>query len=323
MRYLPNSLKKLSSVKIRTFLGGKYRNHQRSKGLLLTESAEAMATAFRVSLRTNGYGQIAPRLDDYEILILCTSKDFYILEHNLDHLIRNIPQQCTKINVLLNGEKKVLEGIAEARQWKNVNVIEELDFLKEIEKLQGDIGLYNPSRRTWILQQCLKTIFVGFSELPILIIDSDTFVKNGFEVIGNGVQQLYVGNDFHYPYSRHIKKFLMINPIGLSFVHHVQLQKPEIIREIYGSDIVTGLSLWLRTGVALAEYSPVSEFQTYGDYILHKYPEMVRLNFHTHHLLDAREFKSQLGENPQRALESHLVNCDCDFITLANKHLVE
>jgi hypothetical protein len=173
------------------------------------------------------------------------------------------------------------------------------------------------------LQQCLKTIFVGFSELPILIIDSDTFVKNGFEVIGNGVQQLYVGNDFHYPYSRHIKKFLMINPIGLSFVHHVQLQKPEIIREIYGSDIVTGLRLWLRTGVALAEYSPVSEFQTYGDYILHKYPETVRLNFHIHHLLDAREFKRQLGENPQQALGSHLENCDCDFITLANKHLAE
>lgn len=323
MRYLPNSVKKFSTLKLRALLGEKHRNNQRNKGLLLKESAEAIATALRTSLRTNGYGKFSSQTDDYEILILCTSKDFYILEVNLDHIIQRIPRQCKKINVLVDIDAQALRDFVEIKKWRDVNVVEETIFSNEIKQLQSHINLYNPSRRSWILQQCLKTIFVSSSELPILIIDSDTFIKKDFEMIANGVQQLFAGNDFHFPYSRHIKKFLSINPIGLSFVHHVQLQKPGIIREIYGLDVIEGLGSWLRTGAALAEYSPVSEFQTYGDYMLQKHPESVRLNFHIHHLVDARDFKRQIAEDTKLALGSHIENCDCEFITLSNKHLVE
>jgi len=105
-------------------------------------------------------------------------------------------------------------------------------------------------------------------------------------------------------------------------VHHVQLQQPEIIREIYGTDVLDGLNRWMRTGFAHAEPSPISEFQTYGDYIFHRYPEKVNIFFHSHHLHDAREFKSKINGGIASALDPHLTACSCDFVTLINKHLL-
>lgn len=322
MIFLPSSIKRLFSLKFRSFLGERYRNHQRKKGQLLTQSAEAMATALRRSLNLNGYESHLKYFDEFEILILCTSKDFYILEQNLTHLISEKSKYCRKINILVNDNEDELNKIINENGWEQIEVTNESIFSAEIELLRHDINRFNPSRRSWILQQCLKTIFVAKSKLPVLIIDSDTFVKKQINVIGNGVQILYAGNDFHYPYSRHIKKFLGIDSVGLSFVHHVQLQKPEIICEIYGQDFLRGISSWLRSGVALAEFSPVSEFQTYGDFILQKYPEQVKMNFHTHHLVDARIFNAELKQGHSTTLERHLKNCDCNFVTLENKHLI-
>lgn len=322
MKYLPSSLKIFFSLRIRSYLGEIYRNHQRKKGQLLTQSAEAMATALRTSLNLNGYESHLKEFDEFEILILCTSKDFIILEQNLSYLISEKSKHCKKINILVNNNEDELDKLINENGWEHIEVANEAVFSREIELLRHDINRFNPSRRSWILQQCLKTIFVAKSKLPVLIIDSDTFLKKQINVIGNGVQVLYAGNDFHYPYSRHIKKFLGIDSVGLSFVHHVQLQKPEIICEIYGQDFLQGISSWLKCGVALAEFSPVSEFQTYGDFILQKYPEQVKINFHTHHLVDARIFKAELKLGHSTLLESHLKNCDCNFVTLENKHLI-
>jgi hypothetical protein len=245
------------------------------------------------------------------------------LEANLAHLVKNFSKNCQRINVIVDRNSPKLESLAKLNSWDRIRVIEESEYSAELAKLKKYIDLYNPSRRTWILQQCLKTIFVCYSELPVLIIDSDTFIKTGFSPINAGVQQLLVGNDYHYPYSSHIRKFLKINPIGLSFVHHVQLQQPAIVREIYGKNPVDGLSGWLNTGVSTAEYSPVSEFQTYGDFILQKYPEKVQINLHIHHLHDAREFKRNIARGLESSLGNHMERCDCDLITLANKHLIE
>lgn len=322
MKYLPTTFKRIIPLRFRASLGDKYRTFQRGKGQLLTDSAEIMATAFRLSLNANGYGSNLNDLEDFEILILCTSNDFYFLEENIAHITAISPKKLKKINILVNKDEEKLNEVSVNRGWKNVEILNESIFSREIEFLEGDISRFHPNRRSWILQQCLKTIFVANAKVPTLIIDSDTFIKNKIEPIGNGTQILFAGNDFHYPYSRHLRKFLGGRAIGLSFVHHVQLQKPEIVREIYGQDFLQGISRWLKTGIAVAEFSPVSEFQTYGDYILQNYPEKVKLNFHVHHFVDARTFSDELKQGNSKTLESHLRNCVCDFVTLENKHLV-
>jgi hypothetical protein len=317
------ALRILTPERIRVTLGARYRNRKRNKGIILTNSAEALATALRASLRANGHGiqSNKPTNDSFEILLLCKADDIYIVEANLTHIFKSISSDCQKINVIVDKHSYRLKEIADSNSWENLRIIEESEFKSEISKLDEFIALYNPSRQAWIRQQCLKTYFVGQSQLPILIIDSDTFLKTGYNPINQGVQLLLAGNDYHYPYSRHIEKFLAIKPIGLSFVHHIQLQQPKIVRKIYGEDVIIGLKRWLNTGVSTAEYSPISEFQTYGDYLLQHQPESVRLYFHIHHLQDAREFKSNLSQGMEIALGNHYRKCDCEVITLANKHL--
>ena len=316
-------MRMFSTLKFRSFFGALYRNYKRNKGRALTESAEVLASALRTSLRTNGYGRAVSELDEYDVLLLCKSHDFYIVENNIAHIIQHPNLQFRKIHVIVDQDSKSLTKICNSHGWKQVEVIEESKYEAEISNLEKFINLYNPSRRSWIRQQCFKTIFVALSDIPVLIIDSDTFIKSDYNPISNGIQELFAGNDFHYPYSSHIKKFLRLKPIGLSFVHHVQLQQPSIIHQIYGENFIDGLQNWLKTGVSIAEYSPISEFQTYGDFLLQRYPEKVRLNFHIHHLWDARDFKLNLESGLENALGPHYSKCDCDFVTLSNKHLIQ
>jgi hypothetical protein len=290
---------------------------------MLSRSAEVIATSLRNSLNKNGYGLHFGEADQFEILLLCTSNDFYILEENLKHIQKRAPKECQRISIIVDKDSEYLNNRIELNKWQGIAVIEESRYAKEVSELQRAIDRFNPMRQNWILQQCLKTLFVGASDLPVLIIDSDTFVNLNFHFIGGGVQLLCVGNDFHYPYSRHINKFLKIDPMGLSFVHHVQLQQPQIVQEIYGENVVAGLIRWLESGLAQAEPSPVSEFQTYGDFILHNYPEKVKVFFHNHHFQDAVFFKSNLNLGMELALAPHLQNCGCDLVTLSNKHIVD
>jgi hypothetical protein len=46
---------------------------------------------------------------------------------------------------------------------------------KKSYSYKKSIDQFNPMRQNWILQQCLKTLFVEESDLPVLIIDSGHF----------------------------------------------------------------------------------------------------------------------------------------------------
>lgn len=308
--------------KLRIRVGASWREFQRKKGKLLSGSAEVLASSLRKSLNANGYGLNLEGEDQFEILLLCTSNDFFILEENLRHIQKRVSKKCQRISIIVNKNAEILINRINLNKWENIFVIDETRYEKEVLQLQKSIDQFNPMRQNWILQQCLKTLFVVESDLPVLIIDSDTFVNSDINFIGQNVQLLYAGNDFHFPYSRHINKFLKVYAIGLSFVHHVQLQQPHIVREIYGSDVVIGLRRWLQSGLAQSEPSPISEFQTYGDYILRNYPESVKLFFHNHHFQDAAIFKLNFMLSLELALSPHLQNCDCHLITLSNKHLL-
>ncbi len=301
---------------LREKINYRIRLAQRYHWLPLQESANATAVRFHLSLSENGYGPST--LDDgskFKVLFLVKSEDLDLWLANLTHLSETYKDQIISVTAIL--EKFPSSSIFEQISIKGfpVEIITEEEFDKDLRILKPQIEKYARVRQPWIKQQVIKTLYVARQDSPVLILDSDTFIMKPMAFLNPASQLLLCGSDFHSPYSRHIKKFLGIIPTATSFVHHCQLQTPAVLKEIYGEQIIQGINKWLASGIKLAEYSAVSEFQTYGDYILNWYPEAISIYFHQHHEVPKSEIKGQLD----KYLSGHRLECNCDLLTLTFK----
>ena len=301
---------------MRKLAGELGRRIQRLHWRPLELSVNATAVRFQKSLKANGYGTPQTHKNGHmDILYLVKSSDIDLWIENLVHTVTTLTEQEVFIIAILDKAPSAEELTKILSIDSNICIKLESEYELQINELNPEISKYNPARQSWIKQQVLKTIYVGATTNPTIILDSDTYLMKNLGFQTRNTQLLLCGADFHSPYSKHLKKFLGIIPTATSFVHHCQLQYPELVREIYGQDLTSGLKKWLRLGIKFAEYSAVSEFQTYGDYVLSKYPERVNLFFHKHHEISRKEIKGSIGA----FLLNHKRDCDCDLLTFINK----
>jgi hypothetical protein len=299
----------------RNFIGKYIRSIQRHNYSILQESSNATAVRFQKSLRINGYENSADNNNELDFLYMVKDSDLNLWIENLAHTTSVLKGSNVNYFAILDQEPSLDNANRIKEVCPNLVVKFESDYKNELSELNLEIKKFSSNRQTWIRQQVLKSLFVGSNSKPTVILDSDTYIMKNLCFENNSVQMLLCGSDFHSPYSRHLKKFLGIVPTATSFVHHCQLQYPEFVREIYGQDLISGLKRWLRLGIKFAEYSAVSEFQTYGDYVLSKYPDRVKLFFHKHHEVSRKEVKGSVREY----LLHHGKECDCDLLTFINK----
>jgi hypothetical protein len=219
-----------------------------------------------------------------EVLILCSRKHLNKLQISLEQA-RKLYGEALKVTIL-HEDSPESDSYSRSLAKSSTIFLNEKVFKQDIEKLERVLGRFNPDRYTWVLQQCLKTLYVAQSRAPVLILDCDTLLTRNIDFVGNGKSVLLVGSKphskFHYPYSIHVEKYLGKKASSINFVHHCQLQYPEIVREIYSLDPIKGLESWLLKGLVPFEFSSVSEFQTYGEFVLQRYPETVKLYSHEH-----------------------------------------
>ena len=316
-------MSRLVPIQIRSFLGALIRNFLRNRGKWLTIAVDGAVEPLSRSLEINGYGNLPKNDTKYEILFLSKSEDIDILLTNIKNIAKPVLENCMRINVIVNIDSQAISKVlSSADLGIAIEVFDENVLFEEIPHLNKAINRYNRDRHSWYLQQVLKTLFVYHHHCPVLIIDSDTVIISPINFIQDERQILLVGKSFHFPYSRHIQKYLGSSPLPFSFVHHCQLQQPHIVKEIYGNNIVEALNRWLEVGHSIAEYSCVSEFQTYGDFLLRKYPEKVRLLFHKHEFLDVQGYESEISTeilDLAIARDRHIGSTD--LLTFANKHL--
>ena len=309
-------VKRFIPAKTRKLVGELGRRVQRLHWRPLELSVNATAVRFQKSLRANGYGVLPIyKNGPTNILYLVKSSDIDLWAENLVHTVSTLTGHKISIVAILDKAPSAEDLARVLGISSNICIKLESEYEQQIIALNPEISKYNAARQSWIKQQVLKTFYVGTATNPTLILDSDTYIMKNIRFQTSTTQLLLCGADFHSPYSKHLKKFLGIVPTATSFVHHCQLQYPELVREIYGQDLISGLKKWLRLGIKFAEYSAVSEFQTYGDYILTKYPERVKLLFHTHHEVSRKEVTGSIREY----LLHHRKECDCDLLTFINK----
>jgi hypothetical protein len=314
-------IRRLTFLRLRSAIGQKVRNYRRRKIELFIASAHELS----VTLKRSPILNICPLWNDshagFEFLIPAKDSHIDFLNINLKNLAEKYGGGI-KINVLVSEEIADSVQTPDILSGRVIIVTENL-FHEELKELKGYISRFNENRWNWLKQQCLKTLFVSYSSNPIVILDADTLLVKPINFQPNGKNLLLMGSDlhshFHAPYSLHIKRYLGFNPLPINFTQHCQIQEPNYVREIYTKKTVQGLSKWLESGRIPFEFSPVSEYQTYAEYVRKVYPTKTVMYSHNHHLSYLTKPPIQTDYLGLLSVDEHLKgSCqdDCDLVTM-------
>lgn len=214
----------------------------------------------------------APKIS---VLIPIISKDYEHLNLAIRKILENTLNPVKEVVIVYSGPAPDVDEFGKIP----IRVLSEDEFIPEwIEKL---LLSYEKSRQGWIRQQVIKFLGVAKSETSAtLICDSDTFLVSPQLWLDEvGRQQLQVCHEYSKDYEDHYQKVFGNFPKQtqkISYVTHHQLMQKSVVLEMFGENL-EGLEFWLNLG-DLKATSPISEYHSYGRYILERYPEKVLLS---------------------------------------------
>lgn len=214
-----------------------------------------------------------------DVVIPATSKDLAVLTVSVESIFKYLLNPIGKLTVVCPA--KDLEIFSFVLP-KNVSVISEEIFLP------GDIlstchRVAPKARLGWTIQQAIKFYSALSTEREaVLVFDSDTVLINNQGFLGvDGIQSLSISDEYHLPYQNHFRSFLKnerVPSFPFSFVTHHQLMKKSIVRDFLKFDLLgyEGLSEWI-SYFDFSNFSPACEYHSYGTFLLHNRPDLVRL----------------------------------------------
>lgn len=204
--------------------------------------------------------------ESLKVVIPVHSKDVECLALTCAGVLRNARPRPSEVLIVTNDvgrcESKIAELTSSDRAF--ISVIAEDDVISRAG-IRGLLDGFPRERLGWVLQQVIKFQTACESEIPVLVLDSDTVLIAPRTFLKSGKVLLMVGTDSHKPYFEHIRNYFDAKPKmePLSFVTHHQLMHPSVLRDMFIR--FGGLSRWLKLGIGKrGSASPVSEYQTYG-----------------------------------------------------------
>jgi len=209
-------------------------------------------------------------LPTIDIAIPCHVKDFENLPLVVHGVRANIRNPVGKI-ILITPDylsKDLQSQFPDCHVLTDENVLG-ADIANAIARLVPQ------DRRGWITQQIIKFRVALFSgEVATLILDADTILlKPRIFLDAQGIQILCIATEYHSPYKEHQRKVFGGQNHLLSFVTHHQLMKRDTLRGIFGQN---GEGLLHYINLAdFSERSAVSEYDTYGEWILAHKPNEI------------------------------------------------
>jgi len=197
------------------------------------------------------------QVESFKLLILSSLNDSSLALLNAQHMADLYSKQIISIEVISPGELDLF-GFDSRIISINENELISNGLVRDLIKDFGE-------RSNWIKQQYLKMYSVANSDVPVLILDADTFLNRPIFLFDINEHMLLINTkDFHYPYTSHARNFFGRPQPLLNFVNHLQIQFPEIYLRLFPQGFDDGWLEWAKLGKIYGEDSPVSEFQTYA-----------------------------------------------------------
>lgn len=216
----------------------------------------------------------------YDVIICVGWKDVFVVKKTIEYVRKNL--QADVIYLILNREDMCFFDV-EYCSRKNIVVIDEDKLINGVtlkavaEALSGKKSSFSTG---WYFQQFLK---IGFSLSPYakeyyLIWDADTLPLSHIPFEKNGKLLYTMKKEYHKPYFDVIESLWGLKKQNdFSFIAEHMIIKTSIMKELISAIQPKNSNDWI-TCITKAlppdEQNCFSEFESYGTYVNHYYPEL-------------------------------------------------
>lgn len=217
-----------------------------------------------------------------DVVIACIDKDLPTLKFCIQAARLFIEDGVDRIYVVA-PESPAIRAVALGQDAIFIN---ENDVLPELKRADVRCTVNGLDRSGWIFKQILVLAADRISPAEhILVLDADTILIRPHRFLFHGKTTFFVSDELHPPYFEAYRRLLRMPwRFPLSFVSHYMLferRRLTALRAAIEAE-ADGLS-WHRAILALAdgtkEISFFSEYETYGNFCLFKYPDDVLLQY--------------------------------------------
>lgn len=214
---------------------------------------------------------------DISLVIPTVSKDFDLLEKVIGNAIRYVHPRITHVFIVSPLDEQI-------RNFCNRNGYTHIDENSVLGYGKSKIKytVKNIDRSGWIFQQLLKLsgdVFVQTRHY--LIVDSDTILINPHTFITSGKSVFLMNEEWNEPYFKTFKKmFGYTAPTHLSLTSHMMIFDTVALREMKSELENKHRMSWDEVYLSMLdpdEVSCISDYETYGNWFLNKYPEKTML----------------------------------------------
>jgi hypothetical protein len=242
---------------------GKVRQRRSEKFSFINEAVNLTTECLTKYFEDKKSFLLRVQAESFNVLILSTKKDMQLAFMNANHMLELYPSQIFSIEIITQDAQK--QGKSDSR----ISIVDEDSFLSN-QKVVETFKAFG-ERNNWVKQQYLKMKYVAESDMPILIIDADTFLVQPIFLFSKSLHTLLIDKkDFHYPYTAHSRRFFRQTQPLLNFTNHLQIQFPSYYNSMFPADFDLNWIEWAMLGRLYGEDSPFSEFQTYAGAVLNQ-----------------------------------------------------
>ncbi len=214
-----------------------------------------------------------------DVVLLLAEKDLSIAPHVLNSIRKHIKHVFPNIFVIAPKNEKIIEFCKK----ENVEFVDEIGVLGYTK---NDLELKQPEYRIgWYYQQLLKLAADKIVQSEFfLVADADTlFCKDRIFVDNDKNIFFDFSDEFHQPYFKTLYTLTGIkHSYPISFIAHNMIFSKTYLKEL--KDLIENKQniKWdqaIMQSIDLNEPSSFSEYETYANFVLSKYPNKVKFDY--------------------------------------------
>lgn len=216
-----------------------------------------------------------------DVVIACIDKDLPVLKFCIQAARVFIEDGIDNIYIVAPHSP----GIAAVAQAENCQFVHEDDVLDGVKRKDVHCVVNGLDRSGWIFKQILVLAADKLAKNDnILILDADTILIRPHRFLQYGKTTFFASDELHPPYFDAYRKLLRMPwRFGLSFVSHYMMFERTRLEELRAAISREQKCLWYEAIIALShdtqEISFFSEYETYGNYCLFRYPDDILIQY--------------------------------------------
>lgn len=239
-----------------------------------------MRHSMHASRHAEKNGAVAESGLEVDVLINAVAKDLDVLPLTVAGVRRHLLHPVGEI-IIVGPRQAAITDFCESTGCR----FQDEDEAVPIRLKDVNFAVGGHDRSGWIFQQLIKLNCGALSDKShVYVIDADTVLVRDQKFERDGKEVLLSSDEFHLPYREAFKRIFGFEPSSdRSFVAHQMLfdvgRLGEMKREMEASH---GGNPWFRVildNLDASEMSSFSEFETYGNWMLRRYPDDIVIEY--------------------------------------------